>query len=88
MCVDSLLLKFNSDEKQFTRLFICVFASDCILVPPMVVAPCGSGWALRAGIGMTINFPGHPMSVTQYYLAMNDMHVMRIVCSFASFSSD
>jgi len=30
MCVDSLLLKFNSDEKQLTRLFIPVFASDCI----------------------------------------------------------
>jgi len=24
-----LLLKFNSDEKQLTRLFISVFASDC-----------------------------------------------------------
>jgi len=33
MCVDSLLLKFNSDEKQFTRLFVSVFASDCILNP-------------------------------------------------------
>jgi len=33
MCVDSLLLKFNSDEKQYTRLFISVFASDCILSP-------------------------------------------------------
>jgi len=31
MCVDALLLKFNSDEKQFNRLFISVFASDCIL---------------------------------------------------------
>jgi len=50
MCVDSLLLKFKSDEKQFTKLFIC-----------------GGGWALRAGIGMTINLPGHPMSVTQRY---------------------
>jgi len=27
------VLKFNSDEKQFTRLFIFVFASDCILSP-------------------------------------------------------
>jgi len=53
MCVDLLLLKFNSDEKQFTRLFI-----------PMVVSPCGGGWALRAGIGMTINLTGHSMSVT------------------------
>jgi len=25
-CVDSLLLKFNSDKKQLTRLFISVFA--------------------------------------------------------------
>jgi len=31
--------------------------------PPVVV-----GGALRAGIGMTINLPGHPMSVTQHYL--------------------
>jgi len=31
--VDSILLKFNSDEKQFTRLFISVFASDCALSP-------------------------------------------------------
>jgi len=31
MCVDSLLLKFNSDEKQLIRLFIPVFTSDCIL---------------------------------------------------------
>jgi len=33
MCVDSLLLKFNSDEKQLTRLFVSVFASDCSLSP-------------------------------------------------------
>jgi len=33
MCVDSLLLKFNNDEKQLTRLFISVFASDCTLSP-------------------------------------------------------
>jgi len=32
MCVDSLLLKFNSDEKQLTRIFISVFASK---VPPI-----------------------------------------------------
>jgi len=53
-----------------------------------VVAACGSGWALRAGIGMTINLAGHPMSVTQCYLAMNDAHVIRIVYSFTSFPSD
>jgi len=47
MYVDSLLFKFNSNEKQFTRLFIFVFASDCILSPtnggrPLVVVggPC------------------------------------------------
>jgi len=34
---------------------------------------------LRSGIGMTINLQGHPMSVTQCYLAMD---------SFASFSAD
>jgi len=33
MCVDSLLLKFNSVEKQVLRLFISVFASDCISSP-------------------------------------------------------
>jgi len=33
MCVDSLLLKFNSDKKKLNRLFISVFASDCILSP-------------------------------------------------------
>jgi len=34
MCTNSsLLLKFNSNEKQFTRLFISVSASDCILSP-------------------------------------------------------
>jgi len=66
MCVDSLLLKFNSDEKQFTRLFVSVFTSDCILSPIKDDRPpCGGGWALRAGIGMVINLPGHPMSVTQ-----------------------
>jgi len=42
MCVDSLLLKCKSDEKQFTRLFISVFASDSILRPPSAVVsgPC------------------------------------------------
>jgi len=43
---------------------------------------------LRAGIGMTINLPGHPMSVTQRYLAMNDTSVIPVVNSFASFPSD
>jgi len=33
MCIDLLLLKFNSDEKQLARLFISVFASDCTLNP-------------------------------------------------------
>jgi len=53
-----------------------------------VVVPCGGGWALHAGFGITINFPGHPMSVTQCYLAMNNPHVIRVVYSFASFPSD
>jgi len=63
MCVDSLRLKFNIDEKQLTRLFISLFASD-LIIPPIIVLPCG-GWALRryAGIGMTINLPIHPISV-------------------------
>jgi len=42
---------------------------------------------LVSGIGMTINLPGHPMSVTQCYLAMNDTHIW-VVYSFASFPSD
>jgi len=54
----------------------------------MVVAPCSGGWALRAGIGMTINLPGHPMSVTQCYLDVNNTHVIRVVYSFASFPSN
>jgi len=33
MYVHSLLFKFNSDEKQLTRLFISVFASGCTLSP-------------------------------------------------------
>jgi len=33
MCVDSLLLKFSSDERQLTRVFFSVFASDCTLSP-------------------------------------------------------
>jgi len=33
MCVDPLLLKFNSDEKQLIQLFIPVFVYDCILSP-------------------------------------------------------
>jgi len=36
-----------------------------IALPPMAVATCGDGWALRARIGMTINLPDHLMSVTQ-----------------------
>jgi len=51
MCVDSMLLKFYSDEKQFIRLFKSVFASDCC----MVVALCGGVWAQRAWIEMIIN---------------------------------
>jgi len=36
----------------------------------MVINPRGGGRALRrprAGIGMTINLPGHPMTVTAHY---------------------
>jgi len=59
-----------------------------LTVPTTVVAPCGGGWALRAEIGMTINLPSYPMSVTQCYLVMNDTHFIRVVYSFASFPSD
>jgi len=54
----------------------------------MVVAPCGGGWALRAGTEMTFNLPGHPMSVTQHYLAINNSHFIRVVYTFASFPND
>jgi len=42
-----------------------VFASNCILSPTKNGRPLWCWWALRAGIGMAINLPGHPMSVTQ-----------------------
>jgi len=90
MCVDTLLLKFSNDEKQFTRLFISVFASDRILSPtnggrpPVVVGgPCN---ALRAGIEMTINLPGHLMSVTRRYFTNNCSFIWVAVCSFELFS--
>jgi len=64
MCVDSLLLKFNSDEKLFTRLLISMFASDCILSPTNGSRPLWWWVGPVCGIGMTINLPGHSMSVT------------------------
>jgi len=77
MCVDSLLLKCNNDEKQHTHpTFISLFASDCILVPLKMVAACGSEWALRAGIGMTSNLPGQSMSVTQHFLTTNNCTIL------------
>jgi len=45
--------------------------------------PVGGGLVLRAGIEITVNLPGHPMSVTQCYLAINDTRVIRVVYSFA-----
>jgi len=69
MCVDSLLLKFNSDEKQLTQLFISVFASDCILNPTQ-------WWSLPEVMGGPCvqdrndnQPPGHPMSVMQHYFS-------------------
>jgi len=67
MCVDFFLLKFNSDKKQLSPLFISVFASDCISTPtkgghPLVVED-GSCDALHAWIGMTINLLDHSMPV-------------------------
>jgi len=59
------------------------------ILPPMTVAPCGGGWALRAGIGVTINFLGHPMSVTRYYFDNEHLYkFIRVVYSFASFPSN
>jgi len=37
-----------------------------------LVTSCGDGWGLRAGIGMAINLPGHPMSVTSTILTKNN----------------
>jgi len=59
MCGRLITIKFNSDEKRLTRLFISVFVSECILCPtksgrPLWCGPCG---ALRAGFGMIINLP-------------------------------
>jgi len=50
------------------------------------------GWpcdALRAGIGMTINLPGHLMSVTQNYYNHEYFYnfIRVVVYSFASFPS-
>jgi len=95
MCVDSLLLKFNSDEKQLTRLFISVFAFDCTFLkfhqrwsPPVVVGrPCD---VMHSRIGMTITLPGHPMSVTQHYFNLEKLYnfILVVVYSFASFTSN
>jgi len=46
-----------------------------VVAPVVVGGPCNT---LCTGIGMTINFPGYPMSVTQCYLAMNDTHFIRV----------
>jgi len=62
MCVDSLLLKLNSDEKQPTRLFISVFTSGCIF------SPTNGGCPLYVGIGLTINLMGNPMLFSHEYL--------------------
>jgi len=43
-----------------------------------VVAPCGGEGALHAGIGMTINLPGHFMSVAQCYLVMNGTNAIPV----------
>jgi len=68
MYVDSLLLKFNSDEKQLAHLSVRIwlhFKSHQRWSPPVVVGgPCD---AMRSGVRMTITLPGHSMSVTQHY---------------------
>jgi len=61
-------------------------AKKSILPAPMtVVLFCGGEWALHARIGMTINLSGHPMSVTQHYLAIDDAHFIRVVYSLHHF---
>jgi len=47
-------------------LFLTKINKFTVLFPPMVVASYASAWALWrfcAGIGMTIDLPGHPMSL-------------------------
>jgi len=52
----------RSNLPDFSSQFSHLTASRS---PPVVVGgPCD---AMRSGIGMTINLPGHPMSVTQHY---------------------
>jgi len=86
MCVDTLLLKFNSDEKQFTRLFISVFASDCIL------RPTNGGRPLWWWVGLACTDRNDHQPPESYYvsdtvlLAMNDTHVIRVVYSFCIIS--
>jgi len=41
-----------------------------------MVTACGDEWARRAGIGMTINLPGHPMLVTQHYFTTNNWTIL------------
>jgi len=55
-----------------------------------MVAACGGGWALRAGIGMTSNLPGQSMSVTQHYFNHEKLYnfIRVVVYSFVSFPSN
>jgi len=42
----------------------------------MVIASYDGGWALRAGIAITINLPGNPTSVTQHYFNQNNCTIL------------
>jgi len=53
-----------------------------------MVAPCGGGWALRAGMEMTINLPGHPYVSDTVLVVVNDTHFIRFVYLFTSFPTD
>jgi len=70
MCVDSLLLKFNSDENNLPEFLSQYLHLTAFLSSTKDGRPLWWWWALRrlhAGIGMAINHLGHPMSMTQHY---------------------
>jgi len=47
MRVNSLLLRFTSDEKQFTLIYISMFVYECILCPIKVSHAISGGGATR-----------------------------------------
>jgi len=63
----------SNDPRTLARLEVC---------SPIVVDPCGGGWALRyfaCRDRMTIDLPGHHMSVTLHYCTTNVFNLIRVV---------